>query len=117
MPEPTSAEKNRVVAERWDLFECEIPEHHPRFGLQAPYAHTAYCAPDIPNDPVAADALEKALAAADYEIEICYIRGRWTVDLAPYEGDDWKGMAGSLNKNEALRDAAWEAAMAERSEE
>lgn len=100
MTEPTNAEKNRIVAERWELnwWQGEVP--------------------DIPNDPVAADALEDALCRQyDVRIKFLDITNVWIVRLYHRGRDQYLSVHVSADsRREALRDAAWEAAMAERSE-
>lgn len=123
MTEPTNAEKNRVVAERWLGWEPDAGGHAGEDswawhrGLVSPETRSKFACSecafgnawiDIPNDPVAADALIQALPTC------LVIRGtsKTRVSVGGYVAD----AATPANWKLALRDAAWEAAMAERSE-
>lgn len=126
MSEPTTAEKCRVVAERWwpllddDIGTCDWGYCHEdavaRRWVWEDDKWLPVCPahlPDFPNDPVAADALLKALIESEYELELDYLR-QWTISVGPEKAEDWTGGGTGANWKAALLEAAYQAALAEK---
>ena len=114
MTEPTSAEKNRVVAERWLGYppSCNCGESS-EHGWDGTHSGKEWGPPDIPNDPMAADALMTVLDTSGCAVSLDAIGDGWHVEVLTVHG---KGCGEAPDWKLALRDAAYEAAMIERSE-
>ena len=134
MTEPTSAEKNRLVAETflgvWIRLRCvgcgyelaRADGHMRTVYNSRGEPEPAECGPivedvpDFPNDPVASDALRKALAEQGWDMAFTYLctAKDWNVVIGRPGTVSPSIYADTLDL--AVRDAAYEAAKALREE-